>query len=158
MESHKIAIEDAQLLISPLLHAKYYRIDERCLVGSANITGSALGWVNAPRTNLELMVEVPSNFEGILAWESNLIDSSMPATAELRDSIAAAAKKIENTDHSKIGMDSADIDSSVSWLPACPTPDRLWSVYIGKGQDDMSIEARQAAKDDLAIPRTPHLN
>src|ERR1022692_3406709 len=41
------------------LHAKYYRADDRCLVGSANLTGSALGLSAAP--NLELLVPVRPN-------------------------------------------------------------------------------------------------
>lgn len=36
------------------LHAKYYRADNHCLVGSANLTGKALGWSDCP--NLELLV------------------------------------------------------------------------------------------------------
>src|SRR6266566_1157307 len=36
------------------LHAKYYRADNRCLVGSANLTAAALGLSAAP--NLELLV------------------------------------------------------------------------------------------------------
>src|SRR5690606_13352584 len=36
------------------LHAKYYRGDHQALVGSANLTNTALGW--SPRPNLELLI------------------------------------------------------------------------------------------------------
>lgn len=35
---------NSSLWLRPDLHAKYYRADQRCLVGSANLTGKALGW------------------------------------------------------------------------------------------------------------------
>ena len=36
------------------LHAKLYMADDKCLVGSANLTAAALGW--RPRSNLEVLV------------------------------------------------------------------------------------------------------
>jgi hypothetical protein len=34
---------NSSLWLRPDLHAKYYRADQQCLVGSANLTGKALG-------------------------------------------------------------------------------------------------------------------
>ena len=47
---------NSSLWLRPDLHAKYYRADNRCLVGSANLTGKALCWSNLP--NLELLMPV----------------------------------------------------------------------------------------------------
>jgi hypothetical protein len=44
----------ASLLLRSDLHAKYYRADDECLIGSANLTMAALGW--SSRQNLELLV------------------------------------------------------------------------------------------------------
>src|SRR5579862_8242725 len=41
------------------LHAKYYRADDRCLIGSANLTLAALGLSAAP--NLELLIDTDPN-------------------------------------------------------------------------------------------------
>ena len=43
----------ADLFVRQDLHAKYYRADDRCLVGSANLTGATLGLSLAP--NFELL-------------------------------------------------------------------------------------------------------
>ncbi len=39
--------------LHPSLHAKYYRIDDTVLIGSANLTSSAMGW--SPQSNLEIL-------------------------------------------------------------------------------------------------------
>src|SRR3954447_2475597 len=42
------------VLLHDRLHAKFYRGDDAVLLGSANLTGTALGWSTRP--NLELLV------------------------------------------------------------------------------------------------------
>ena len=39
--------------LHPSLHAKYFRIDDVVLIGSANLTSSAMGW--RPQPNLEIL-------------------------------------------------------------------------------------------------------
>src|SRR5947199_2775416 len=59
------AYQNARLLLHPHLHAKLYRADHRCLVGSANLTNRALGWSSPP--NLELLVELDATFPELVA-------------------------------------------------------------------------------------------
>ncbi len=39
---------NSSLWLRPDLHAKYYRADNCCLIGSANLTNKALGWSDCP--------------------------------------------------------------------------------------------------------------
>ena len=47
--------------LHPLLHAKYYRIDDVVLIGSANLTYSAMGW--AAQSNLEILCRAAADFD-----------------------------------------------------------------------------------------------
>src|SRR5688572_5725315 len=53
------------------LHAKYYRVDERCLVGSANLTSMALGWT--PHPNLELLVPLEAGDAALRGFEAVML-------------------------------------------------------------------------------------
>ena len=82
----------ATLLLWPRLHAKYFRADHRCLIGSANVTGRALGWVRP--ANVELLVGLPSTHPRLAAFEQRAITEAQPATAELRELMAEAAEGV----------------------------------------------------------------
>ena len=73
------------------LHAKLFAADQSCLIGSANITSTALGWRNP--ANLELLVQVSRYSEPIIEFERSLLSGAVKATAEQRDKIR---KLIEN--------------------------------------------------------------
>ena len=47
--------------LHPSLHAKYYRIDDVVLIGSANLTFSAMGWT--PQPNLEILCQPGEDFD-----------------------------------------------------------------------------------------------
>lgn len=145
----------ARLLLHPRLHGKLYRIDSRCLVGSANVTGKGLGW-RSP-SNLELMLEVSVGDPDVLAFEEQLLSTSMVADDEMRNAIRAAADLLisegrtsnESTDDelTAIGLDQ--------WLPTCPTPDRLWNVYDGRDLWRLVQSALEAGQRDLAVIGVP---
>jgi len=48
-----VAERGGSFRLHPSLHAKYYRFDGISLIGSANLTASAMGW--APHSNLEIL-------------------------------------------------------------------------------------------------------
>lgn len=48
-------------MLHPSLHAKFYRIDDVVLIGSANLTSSAMGWSQQP--NLEILCQAGGNFD-----------------------------------------------------------------------------------------------
>ena len=146
-----------KLFLHPHLHAKYYRGDERCLVGSANLTLRGLGWT-VP-SNLELLIELPYNYAGLSEWETNVIETSVQATYELRDKIKIEADRLKN---SRVTSCPPEVEEGESreilasqWLPRCPTPERLWEVYLGQGQENIVTSAWTAAQEDLIALNLP---
>lgn len=146
-----------RLFVQPHLHAKYYRAGDRCLVGSANLTGRGLGWVTP--ANVELLVELPQQFPGLSQWESLLLTSAVPATTELRDRIMQEADHLKKLGDVRrvpeVDQDAGEETAVSQWIPKCPVPDRLWDVYAGGGADTMVSSARESAQHDLAALTPP---
>ena len=63
--------------LHPSLHAKFYHLDDVVLVGSANLTLSALGWSDGP--NLEILCQAGSDFD-FRTFEQALLDESREVT------------------------------------------------------------------------------
>ena len=151
---------NATLKIHPHLHAKYYRVDGHCLVGSANLTGRGFGW--SWPANIELFVELTADHEGLIAWEKHLIRSCVTADEDIRDAIKAQVEEIKSTNPEvryteELSSDDIDIPELEleNWTPSCPVPDRLWDVYCGRGKEAMVTTAYEAAKRDLAVLAPP---
>ncbi len=146
-----------RLLVHPHLHAKYYSNGHQSLVGSANLTARGLGW-HTP-ANVELLVALPSEFAGLAEWEPALLSTAVQATEELRDHIRrqAAALKQDDIPHRlpEVENDAATEVEQTLWVPQCPTPDRLWQVYRGRGTDTMVSSAFKAAQEDLVALSPP---
>ena len=146
-----------RLLVHPHLHAKYYSNGRDSLVGSANLTARGLGW-HTP-SNVELLVSLPFQFAGLAEWEETLLNSAVQATEELRDSIRRQADALKENETSRrlpeVEDDAATEAEQTLWAPQCPTPDRLWQVYCGRGADTMVSSAFEAAQNDLAVLSPP---
>ncbi|HVF03214.1 MAG TPA: phospholipase D family protein [Frankiaceae bacterium] len=131
------------LLVHSALHAKAYRADEAWLVGSANLTGAALGF--APRANLELLLPVPDLGPEMRAFEAVLRTGAVTVDEELAAATAAAAELLRLT------APSADPGPLMSggWTPRLRQPADLLLAYAGEG-DLLSRASREAADADLA--------
>lgn len=140
---------NSNLWIHPNLHAKYFRADQSCLLGSANLTGRALGW-RLP-TNLELLAELEVSTQGIQAWEASLMRNSIPVTPDLRDKVANEAEELAAQRPKLPSMEvERDDDPSFRWVPLCPSPDRLFKVYKGElDEAKMVRSAFEFAQRDL---------
>ena len=66
------------LLLRHDLHAKLFIADDHCLIGSANVTATALGW-RAP-SNLELLAPADRSSPKISTFLTELKAGSVPAT------------------------------------------------------------------------------
>ena len=152
-----ISSRNGRLLVHPHLHAKYYRAGNRCLVGSANLTGRGLGWKTP--ANLELLVELPRVFPGLSEWEAALLGSAVPATEDLRDQILREAERLKADGKfsrvPEVDQGTEEDTAASHWIPACPVPDRLWNVYKGGGIGTMVSSAREAAQHDLVALAPP---
>ena len=109
------------------LHAKLYLADGRCLVGSANLTASALGW--AKNSNIELLISAKSTDPEI----DNLlkrIQSAEIATDEIRSKIEKLANALKMTKLEEgEGIAGESSDYQAVWFPCCAAPDRLYEIY-----------------------------
>ena len=152
----------AALLLWPSLHAKYYRADDRCLVGSANLTAKALGWVSP--SNIELLIEASATHPRLVAFEQRAVAEAQPATAELYALAVAAAERIRQDrdwiDHTVEGkVDALQWDGEAEehtgfWLPTLRYPSDLYRAYSGS-LDDLTAASRIAALRDLTALDPP---
>ncbi len=151
-----LSVQGGQLLVHPHLHAKYYSNGKETLVGSANLTSRGLGW-HTP-ANIELLVALPSEFPGLENWESVLLNSAIQVTEKLCHQISHQADQFKRTGpigHSPEVEEAGTPVSFVLWVPQCPVPEHLWTVYCGGGSDTMVSSAFNAAQDDLKALSPP---
>lgn len=155
----------SSLWLSSALHAKYYRADTRCLVGSANLTGAALGW--SAQSNLELLVDLPANVTPCVDFERELwlsavaVDDDMhtlmvDAVAGIRPDlpplIIAEAREpyLVNPPHPKARPGA--------WTPTLRHPEDLFLAYSGRGDELSTVSADNARADLRALNVAPGLS
>lgn len=140
-----------KLHIHPNLHAKYFRCDDECLVGSANLTRKALGW--STPANIEIMIPVPA--KTLETWEERLIRTSIEVTPEIRDQIGAEAERLKSSRKAR-RVPEVETESDVStWFPSCPRPDLLYAVYSGADNSLMLGTTHDYAERDLVVLAPP---
>ncbi len=139
------------MLLRHDLHAKFYRADDECLLGSANLTGAALGWSVSP--NLELLVAMP-RAAALRSFETELLASVVAANQHLQhqlaEVVAEMAPAVRAEDDTSQAVDLID----EPWLPQLRDPEQLVEAYVGR-EDELSAAATAAATSDLralAIP------
>lgn len=135
----------AQLDLLDRLHAKVYVADGIALVGSANLTGAALGWSNKP--NLELLTTLAATDESICQFLDQLIEAR-PASIEEQERIRNLASKL---DLPKLNLvsDAATTAPAVLWLPRLAAPARLLQAYMPQTRDRLATSVLEAALSDL---------
>ena len=156
----------ASLRLLPHLHAKYFRADERCLIGSANLTASALGWISP--CNVEILVEVAPTDPRLQEFEHFALSKALIATAELRSLMEAATEEVlmcqreldvpvsatwRREAEDRAHETTADI-TMATWLPAMRQPRGLYLAYAGRW-DELSEASRETALRDLAVLDPP---
>lgn len=137
------------------LHAKLYSADELVLVGSANLTNSALGWVNQP--NIEILCSTTWSEPSVLR-----LNYFMSAAHEISQEDLLKIKSVVDglEDESAINeIRSAEADSSSNnkiWLPKSSVPQLLYRVYIDDtGLSYYTKSVIQDAIDDISDLRIP---
>lgn len=142
------------LLVHPHLHAKFFAADDLCLVGSANLTHTALGW-RSP-SNVELLVELDTPKHGLDGWWAELLANSIVATQDMKFALAKQAEllRLSGNPIDRPEADPEDAQSRPVWAPQCPRCSGLWEVYIGD-EDQMPASAMRSAKDDLEVLAIP---
>ncbi|HYB98813.1 MAG TPA: phospholipase D family protein [Candidatus Limnocylindrales bacterium] len=140
------------------LHAKYYRGDHTCLVGSANLTARALGLTMSP--NLELLVELPSSVVAIQNFEANVFENVVEVTDDLYRCTAQAVQML-STQISKVEDERPGGDATFDigvWLPASRQPEDLYEMYCGNAEVVPSSSRLPALRDLHVLQIPPGLN
>lgn len=143
-----------RLLLVDRLHAKYFRADDRALLGSANLTGAALGWHVRP--NLELMVETDPALPMLREFEQTLLAEGVDATQDLAEAIAAAAELLPSSPSEE--SDSSSFGEPHHWLPQLREPRDLQTAYEGRTGRFTEISQRAAQHDLAALDLPPGLS
>ncbi len=127
---------NSSLWLRPDLHAKYYRIDNRCLVGSANLTNKALGWSNCP--NLELLVTLSADEPTVKTFETELLKACIPVTEDLFEQMSLTVQLLTEQTPSAIAINSLSVEipednitikdsvNEDAWLPTLRNPEDLY--------------------------------
>lgn len=129
------------------LHAKYYRGDQSTLVGSANLTNTALGWL--PRPNLELLIDS----EPLFVFEQTLLAGSIVVDDSLYENVkqlvAQLSVPVRVLPELDINLeDEATPQSIDAWIPLMRQPESLYIAYKGDW-DRLGTGLRIAAFSDL---------
>lgn len=141
-----------QVLLCDRLHAKYVRFDDRALIGSANLTATALGW--RPMPNLELLVELPADTPALVDLERQLRDESIPATAALAAEIDRIAATLP---HGHLPPQEALEQvgtEGTGWYPTLREPHDLFVAYSA-GLERLAQTSASAAALDLSFLEVP---
>lgn len=142
------------------LHAKFYRADSDCLIGSANLTHAALGWSSRP--NLELLInssiQVPlREFEDKLFAGSSRVDESIykQMCSALEHFVVDRVLDLPIEEQSEAERLLGETGLSVvSWIPSLRHPEKLYIAYLGK-LDELTTASRAAALKDLSVLDIP---
>ena len=134
--------------LHPSLHAKFYRLDDVVLIGSANLTLSALGWSDGP--NLEILCQAGGDFD-FRAFEQALLDESREVTdAEFMRWQAISRIK------SNLGRLLTEGQQRLSaWRPRTRDPIHLELSYHGRDHEIASLDEQAAARLDLQALAVP---
>lgn len=134
------------------LHAKYYRNEDRALIGSANLTATALGWTHTP--NLELLVA--SSDGDIHSMEQELAATGIIATDEIARQVEAIAQLLP------AGIKDYEnhilLAGSAYWVPRLRMPSDLFAAYESGVSTLASRSAEAAASDLSALDLPPGLS
>ncbi len=152
LEVYAIALARKNTTLSLLdhLHAKLYQADQRVLVGSANLTATALGWCSKP--NLEILTSVASDDIAVLQCLEE-IKSARSATEEEMLRIRLLADQMSTVQSSE--AQEVDDSKAKPWLPQLAAPDRLYAAYVSKSRARLTQPTLEAADADLQALNIP---
>lgn len=130
-----VTARDVTLYLRHDLHAKMFAADRTCLIGSANVTDTALGWREP--ANLELLTLADRDSIEIRAFEDELFRGAVQATSELRDllqglvdELSAALPPLLEAEFATEEMEGGLMPPS--WFPRSKNPEDLFAVYQDK--------------------------
>lgn len=156
---------NSELLLKQNLHAKYYRADTECFIGSANLTQTALGWKQP--SNLELLVALPSSELSLAEFEKTVMADAVSVDNDLYRLTKEAVSLLPVMPYLRDGAfwelpqqtgepptDTDIVIDLASWSPTLRHPPDLYHVYQGR-TDIVTRASFDAATADLAWMNIP---
>ena len=136
---------DGTFRLHPTLHAKYFRFDNKSLVGSANLTNPGLGL--GDKSNLEILTRPSDAFDSSEFERSLLVNSRIVSDAEFAmwNSVARMPQPPGTVAEPWIS----------NWRPITRDPNDVWAVYSGEIVPEFPESVRQRARSDLSAIRVP---
>jgi hypothetical protein len=138
------------------LHAKLYAADDRCLVGSANMTGKATG--RLPPANVELLLQAPSNNPEVQRLFRAVEASAVVGTVELARQIREQANMLMADEDSPRLLMPGESILPAHWMPETRRPARLYGVYNGHYQNIGSDILTGILRDLASLDFSPGLD
>jgi hypothetical protein len=137
----------AELWLQPVLHAKYYRVDHRVLLGSANLTGGALGWGANP--NLEILIDATAARDQLEGFEDGVWRAATQVNHYLYlDYLQALQSVPKAPPRAEVMVRSPDF---ATWRPALRFPEDLFCYYCGDREHLTGAALEAAAADHAAL-------
>ena len=134
-------------LLHPRLHAKYYRLGQRTLIGSANLTSRGMGYVSP--SNAEILCEPSPGFDSIRFEQFLLRDARRIDDSELaRWEAVQGLPRLEGDRSVKPGQGR-------EWWPATRDPENVWLAYTGSAEQIISPDELRMAEQDLTVLDLP---
>ena len=146
------------LWLKPHLHAKFYRADQNCLIGSANLTAKALGW--STPSNLEILVPMSATDLYLQAFETELLKNCIEVDEEIFQQFYRTVELLNKTKPS-LPIYTSHIDcieqsdcliSDERWLPNLRHPQDLYPAYCGKLEKLTTTTLNSALTDLQSLP------
>ena len=144
-----------RILVNRWVHAKVYVIDDLVsIIGSANLTNSALGF--STPSNIEVVACVEPVSTSLLVAIRQITKSSIPATNALRNAIEAAAESLRIPKPMAVDRELPALyqEPYITIFPALRVPERLFKGYTDVASFN-NPEEREALLDDLAVLAIP---
>lgn len=134
--------------LHPSLHAKYYRLNDVVLVGSANLTLPGMGW--AAQSNLEILIRAGDDFNSE-AFQQELLTNARQITDEEFLSWNTITKS-----GAEVFPHTVDEQSILhTWRPSTRDPRNLELAYIGQVDEIASFDEQIAARRDIQSMQVP---
>ena len=141
-ECRTIVIErGGSFRVHPSLHAKYYRIDDVVLIGSANLTASALGW--SLQSNLEILCRPGDDFN-VATFQQCLLEGAREISDDEFVRWEAITQISDQSSTITGGQPRFD-----TWRPATRDFRNLELSYRDREDEIASFDEQRAARRDI---------
>lgn len=138
-----------RFLLHDRLHAKYYRFDNRILIGSSNLTQAGMN-IAGPG-NLEILCPPPTEFDA-MQFERLLLKEAYPVS----DSDFNLWSRI--TPIQQVNQATAPRQAAVSldtWKPTTRRPEYLWLAYQQRVSEIPLVDQQEIAIKEIEVLAVP---